>query len=136
MTPAEINALPERVRKYIMGLSTDADPAGTIADNFRLTEENAALRKLLATPGAEWRERGEPDPHGQHYNCERAQLCMGDLTDDELANAVYMHGDSTPKWDAIRAGKAMLPIAYLQAAKDRIRWLSRALDFELKKDRS
>lgn len=43
---AETNALPEHVRKYIMWLETDADPAGTIRENFRLNEENAALRIL------------------------------------------------------------------------------------------
>lgn len=44
---AEINELPEHVRKYIMWLETDADPAGTIRENFRLNEENKALRVML-----------------------------------------------------------------------------------------
>lgn len=41
----EINALPERIRKYIHHLETDCDPQGTIRENFRLREENAVLRK-------------------------------------------------------------------------------------------
>lgn len=69
-----------------------------------------------ATPGAKWREAGEPDPHGLRYNRERASLAMGHLTDDELANDVYLHADGISS------------IAYLTAAKDRIRWLSRQLD--------
>lgn len=41
----EINDLPRRVRNYIHWLETESDPAGTIRDNFRLREENAALRQ-------------------------------------------------------------------------------------------
>ena len=40
----EVNALPERLRKYIAHLETDADPAGALRDNFRLVEENKMLR--------------------------------------------------------------------------------------------
>jgi hypothetical protein len=64
------------------------------------------------TPAAKWRENGEPDPHGKQYDGERAALCYGTLTDDELANAVYLDPN----------------IAHLSAAKDRIRWLSRKLE--------
>jgi len=66
---------------------------------------------MNSTPAARWRENGEEDPHGDYYNCERAKLCKGDLTDDELANAVYLNPD----------------IGNLTAAKERIRWLSREL---------
>ena len=44
MTPDEINALPDRLRRYIHWLETDCDPQGTIRENFRLREENAGLR--------------------------------------------------------------------------------------------
>ena len=44
MLSAEINALPDRVRRYIAALETECDPAGTIRDNFRLREENSGLR--------------------------------------------------------------------------------------------
>lgn len=80
----------------------------------------------LGTPSSRWASAGEPDPHGNRYDCERAALAMGDLSDDELANAVFMHGDQRPSMAQLAAG-VMLPIAYLTAAKDRIRWLSRAL---------
>ena len=44
MNAEEINALPERLRKYVHALETECDPAGTIRENFRLREENATLR--------------------------------------------------------------------------------------------
>ncbi len=80
------------------------------------------------TPAAQWRENGKSDPHGDQYNCDRALLCLGNLTDDELANAVFLHGDSHPSPQEIISGKAHLPIVYLTAAKERIRWLSRGLE--------
>lgn len=63
------------------------------------------------TPGARWREEGKSDPHGDRYDRERATLCGGHLTDDEIANAVFLDPS----------------IMNLTAAKDRIRWLSRQL---------
>ena len=66
----------------------------------------------MDTPAAKWRENGQPDPHGAQYDGERATLCKGNLTDDELANEVYMYPT----------------IVNLTAAKERIRWLSRALE--------
>lgn len=71
-----------------------------------------------STVAAQWREEGKPDPHGEQYNCERAKLAMGYLTDDQLANAVYLYDH--------RAGFESL--AHITAAKERIRWLSRKLE--------
>jgi len=56
---------------------------------------------------------------------------MGELTDDELANGVYMNYDVRPDPRDIIAGKALSPIAWVTAAKDRIRWLSRKLEATL-----
>jgi hypothetical protein len=64
------------------------------------------------TPAAKWREAGHMDPHSTRYDCEREHLLMGSLTDDEMANAVFLNNSD---------------IATLTAAKDRIRWLSRQL---------
>ena len=69
-----------------------------------------------ATPAAKWREEGKADPHAGRYDNERADLSKGYLTDDELANRVYL---------ADRGDLDL--IDWLQAAKDRIRWLSRSL---------
>lgn len=67
---------------------------------------------LYGTPGAEWRAENQPDPHGLYYMRERAALAGGHLTDDQVANAVYMNPT----------------IGNLTTAKERIRWLSRKLD--------
>ncbi|MDH4581434.1 hypothetical protein E8F20_06030 [Pseudomonas sp. BN415] len=75
-------------------------------------------QQTQGTPSATWRAKNQPDPHGDRYNCERAALCMGSLTDDQLANAVFMCDHRT----------SLESIAYLTAAKDRIRWLSRKLE--------
>lgn len=48
----EVNALPPRIKNYIMWLETEADPAGTIRENWRLSQENAALRVAIAEPEA------------------------------------------------------------------------------------
>ena len=76
--------------------------------------------KTNKTPSSRWRESGNEDPHGHtdYYDGERANLCKGDLTDDELANEVYMKPD----------------IGNLIAAKERIRWLSRALEKAIAKE--
>ncbi len=98
-------------------LAISAEP---IADVSALTDE-------IGTPAAQWRADSESDPHGSRYDCERAALALGDMTDDELANAVFLYGNERPSMDAVIAGRAMMPIVYLTAAKDRIRWLSRKL---------
>jgi len=79
------------------------------------------------TPSSTWYENGEPDPHAGRYDCERHELDMGDLTDDQLANGVFMHGNETPPIEQVIAGVAKMPIVWLTAAKSRIRWLSRRL---------
>lgn len=83
------------------------------------TEELMSVRQhqciialIQGTPAARWREEGQPDPHQDTARRERSQLAMGYLTDDELANAVYLKPN----------------IAQLTGAKERIRWLSRKLE--------
>lgn len=71
------------------------------------------------TPPSEWSIKGETDPHGSHYNRERAKIAMGGLTDDQLANAVFMGGDGS--------FPAISSIALLTSAKERIRWMSRSM---------
>jgi hypothetical protein len=51
--PANINALPERLRAYIHDLKTVCDPAGDVTELFRLQTENRMLRwecERLAAP--------------------------------------------------------------------------------------
>lgn len=79
------------------------------------------------TPAAAWRESGEPDPHGTNYDCDRHQLSMGNLTDDELANGAFLNYDRPLNVAGILAGTHASPIMWMTAVKDRIRWLSRRL---------
>lgn len=82
-------------------------------------------QKPQSTPGAEWRAYGEADPHRDRYECERAQLTMGNTTDDALANGAFLNYDQPLNIHGIMAGTHFSPIAWMTAVKDRIRWLSR-----------
>lgn len=70
------------------------------------------------TPSSLWRFKGERDPHEGRYDCFRHELHGGNMTDDELANRVFLDNND---------------IMVLTAAKDRIRWLSRQLEAALVK---
>ncbi len=95
-------------------------------------EQLEGIRRVLTgqqgTPSAQWRAAGEADPHGDRYDCERADLAMGDLSDDELANGAFLNYDAPLNLEGIRAGTHSSPIAWMTAVKDRIRWLSRRLE--------
>ncbi|WP_146147092.1 hypothetical protein [Photobacterium kishitanii] len=80
---------------------------------------------VTKTPSSRWYENDREDFHKGVYDCERHELDLGDLTDDELANDVFLFGNSKPAICEILAGTAKMPIVYLTAAKERIRWLSR-----------
>lgn len=80
------------------------------------------------TPSSLWAANGEPDPHCKQYECERSKLILGKLTDDAIANGVFMNYDAPLDLAGILNGTAHSPIAWVTAAKDRIRWLSRSLD--------
>lgn len=86
--------------------------------------------KPLSTPAAEWRVRGESDPFDNQYDCERAQLTLGSYTDDELANGIFMNYDRPLDIDAAMNRKPDYhsPIVWMTAGKERIRWLSLALE--------
>ncbi|WP_433738962.1 hypothetical protein [Pseudomonas putida] len=88
------------------------------------------MSEAQKTPAAKWRESGEDDPHGERYNCQRAALSLGEYTDDELANGVFLHGNEPLNVNAIlrKTPGYHSSIVWLTAAKDRIRWLSRALE--------
>lgn len=88
------------------------------------------MTNKIDTPAAKWRQEGQQDPHEGKYDCTRSELALGELTDDELANEVFLKGDRMPKVEDLIAGTAKPPIVYLTAAKERIRWLSRQLHRE------
>lgn len=87
--------------------------------------------KIKETPSSNWSVNGEADPHKSKYDCERHDLTLGDLTDDQLANDVFMYGDNNPTMQEIISGTAKMPVIYLTAGKERIRWLSRQNDKNL-----
>lgn len=80
------------------------------------------------TAPAAWLVAGEEDPHKGHYDGTRLETtALGWLTDDELANGIFMHYDEPLNVAGIIAGTSFSPIAWMTAGKERIRWLSRAL---------
>lgn len=126
----------ERTEKFVNAIACDLEEggfrqvSGTMLRRTLSTAVSAALPLLQSqtgTPSSRWVADGQPDPHGDRYARERAVLALGHLTDDELANAVYLHGNEQPSMADLVAGKALSGIVYLTAAKERIRWLSRAL---------
>ncbi|MGT9149796.1 ASCH/PUA domain-containing protein [Aeromonas hydrophila] len=109
----------------------DEDDAGTFTGNFvekvvsYITDFEQkpgyvvmGLQKQHETPAADWREAGEHDPFGDRYNCDRDALPMGNITDDALANQLFV---CDHRHD-------MQSITLLTAGKERIRWLSRQLE--------
>jgi hypothetical protein len=73
----------------------------------------------VSTPAANWRKNGEEDPFATYIEMQRSTLVCGNMTDDELANAVYLSPG----------------IANLTGAKERIRWLSRKLEQALSEEK-
>ena len=65
------------------------------------------------------------DPHT--VDRDRAKLPLGHLTDDELANAAFLHYDQSPPIEHVLTGVAKMPTVYMTAIKERVRWLSREL---------
>lgn len=114
MTPAQLRSLMSTA-EWRPGMTT-ADVIARADAEHQLSSWRAWLPGLLATiePTPGWRERGGRDPHLDIYECDRADLCGGHLTDDQVAyeTAMLMRGDLNHE-------------AVLCTAKDRIRWLSR-----------
>lgn len=70
------------------------------------------------------------DPFVEYIDTPRNRTALGNQSDDELANTVYMYGNSQldgRTLQAIIAGLQPSASAALTAAKERIRWLSRKL---------
>ena len=81
------------------------------------------------TPSTEWFVKGEPDPHGMQYvGKRRRHMALGQLTDDQLAHGVFMNYNAPLDIRGIIARTNHSPIAWVSAAKDRIRWLSRMFE--------
>ncbi len=82
----------------------------------------AFVKSCAGTPSSHWLEEGQPDPFADqegYHNHDRSMLHGGKYTDDEVANMVFLNPG----------------IANLTTAKERIRWLSRALEKQLAKNK-
>jgi hypothetical protein len=97
---------------YVKAFNTRGNPEEAYQAVMGHLQAEVAPLLRHATPSSFWKAEGKEDPHGTYYERERALIAKGHLTDDEVANAVYMSPG----------------ISNLTCAKERIRWLSRALD--------
>lgn len=101
---------------------------------YLYTERQAAddvrFLAIATTPSSFWRADGDVDPHAGHYDGERASLALGDYTDDELANGAFLNYDRPlPFHEMVNPMPGQhMPIVWMTAVKERIRWLSRALE--------
>lgn len=121
MRSDEINKIGHDVLAQLSKCLPSNSYALVFSDHFKIstlpTDDMERLGWVRSTVAARWRSEGKPDPHGNVYNIERGALSLGHLTDDELANAVFVLDHRT----------SLESIVYLNAAKERIRWLSRQL---------
>lgn len=122
----------KEAKEYALYGRVEDGTAVHLHDSPTLGEAVARLMLLessLDTPSSRWEASGE-DPHGERYYCRRSELALGHFTDDELANAVFLHNHRELNVQAILAGEPS-SIGLLTAAKERIRWLSRRLSSKL-----
>lgn len=101
--------------------------------------QQALIDQKLINQVKESKDKSTPSRHKDnfpHYiNKERADLTLGNLTDDQLAVEVYMYGNPYDHERTLRLMNGDTPsIAYMTAAKERIRWLSRHLDAALERE--
>jgi hypothetical protein len=130
MNKTKIEALRNELLQEAERLNRPTGQLGRIARKLTaILEEELTPEQAGSTPANRWAKEGEADPHGTSYDCERASLTLGQYTDDELANGVFLNADQPMNIERIlaRDPNYHAPIAWLTAAKDRIRWLSRAL---------
>jgi hypothetical protein len=119
---------------WVSSFEFEAKGTGTSPETAILQAEKEGAAQ--STPASAWREKGEEDPHKGRYDGERAQLMLGKYTDDELANGMFMNYDvrlSFADMTNPKPGQHM-PIVWMTAGKERIRWLSRALEKEIAKN--
>lgn len=121
-------ALEDERLKNKGAVRTKREMYALVLEELGITELNST-----STPSSNWFKDGEPDNFPKLINKERGDLMLGDHTDDELANAIFMYGNPCDheKTRRLMAGE-LTDMAYLTAGKERIRWLSRHLEASLK----
>lgn len=112
---------------------------GNLLKELGITELNSPT----STPSSNCLATGGDDDFPELVNQDRASLCLGKLTDDEMATLVFMQGDISKEDDMrlmlahMEAGKDYYSkIAAVTGGKERIRWLSRHLEKSLREQRS
>jgi len=136
--PNPKNGLTELLQRVETSLTTEERLQLSYARSRASVFNELGLDKHVAeqTPSSRALEHGEKREFMKHLDQARGQLAMGDLTDDELACAVFIHGDMSTE-EKVRRYHSGEPTAimYLTAAKERIRWLSRHLDASLTREK-
>jgi hypothetical protein len=112
---------------------------GVLLAELGVTELNSPT----STPSSNWFAAGAEDDFPELVNQDRASLCLGKLTDDEMATLVFMQGDIDKQEDMRRMLAAMesgqeyySKMAAVMGGKERIRWLSRHLEKSLREQRA
>jgi hypothetical protein len=124
MTNVFIKQAIDNIKQAIRTSATDGSDTGV----FNISDVELLLRIATEeTPSSFWSEYGKPDFHAGVYDGDRAKLTLGFMTDDELANGVYLHGNRLQSTQEL-ISSAISPLGWLAAAKERIHWLSRALE--------
>ena len=121
-------AVVHNLLRHILKLERTERTAGAEGAQAEEALPGNVMAQRVETPSSHWSADGKPDPHGKTYDCERAGLHMGNMTDDELANGAFLNYDQPLNVAGILAGTCHSPIAWMTAVKDRIRWLSRSLE--------
>jgi hypothetical protein len=129
--PADIKEAIDRTKTNIIY----ANENGYSRCVFQVGDIELLLRLATRqTPSSQWNADGREDPHNGLIECERHQLPMGHLTDDELANGAYLNYDR--KLTVAELVRGIPPsIAWMTAVKERIRWLSRSLEASVSRDK-
>lgn len=107
----------------------------SLREMYAMTLKQLGITELNSpsTPSSRWLVDGDADSFPKLINEERGSLMLGNHTDDELANAIFLHGNPCDAEKTRRLLKGeIMDIAYLTAGKERIRWLSRHLEASLK----
>jgi len=88
VSSAELNALPDKIRRYIHDLETEADPAGTIRQNILVREENQMLRNHIE---AEQSAYAELEKHSERI--EVAYLASESRAEDAETQLAELRGE-------------------------------------------
>jgi hypothetical protein len=99
---------------------------GGVAARAALSRAQKKIVPKVGTPCSRWKAEGQPDPHGEEFNGDRATIAMGQVSDDALVDALMRCDHKT----------SLKSMGLLTAGKERIRWLSRAVERAVSEEES